>query len=193
MDEMEENQLLINRTGTWIKTRSERVESWMETITTTLKTHGYRLWKSTTTTTTSIGRRSLSFYHLSHDSLNVNFYEDGHINFSAKNVRNLYSTLLPHLEKKLRVEFRCISSDGGTSYERHWEFGYRKYLDDYLRSRVRSLDLPVSVLKKCGEKDNVNYVGMVEDGEGEVSTEDGLMGNLTSHNNNNKENRFHAF
>ena len=181
MDEMEENQLLINRTGTWIKTRSERVESWMETITTTLKTHGYRLWKSTATTRTSNGPRSLSFYHLSHDSLNANFFEDGHVNITAKNVRNLYATLLPLFEKKLKVEFHCISLDGGT-YERHGEFGYREYLEDYLRSRVRSLDLPVSLLQKCGEKDNVNYVGMGEDIESEEEEE-----------KEKEDNYFHAF
>jgi len=160
MDEMEENQLLINRSGTWIKTNKENIDSWISSITITLKNQGFRLWKSTCNNSI----RSLSFYHLSYESLNLQCFDDGHINITAKNIKNLYSSIIPRLETKLNIKFNCWSTDG-VKFESHEKYGYREYLDDYLNNRVNFLNLPRSILQKCSEKDKINYMKMRIDRE----------------------------
>lgn len=127
---MKDNQIKIDPSGVWIKTRRSNVQLWRSLITETLKFHGFQLLHSTPFKD--------SYYELSSDhhvhqfdsfeQLSVNVFRNGHIRIDVRNIDRFFECIIPHLERTLDVKFQWVPGS-----EKHM---HTETVCDYLTDKI---------------------------------------------------------
>ncbi len=108
---MKENQIQIDPSGVWIKSRRANVQLWRSLITETLNFHGFHLMHSTPFKD--------SYYELSSDrhhvhqfesfeQVSVNVFRNGHIRINVRDMDLFFEYIIPHLERTLDVKFQWV-------------------------------------------------------------------------------------
>lgn len=99
---MSENCIKINETGVWIKTASRQVRRVRRCITEGLKDmFGYSLLQEA-----EFNQFVDMTFKKGEEILAVRCFRDGRVQLTTKKVRNLFETIIPHVENTLNIRFR---------------------------------------------------------------------------------------
>ena len=107
---MKENELKVNSTGIWLKTKAEKMESWRARITDFFKLNGFRFL--------TVNQQTESVHvtlQKGKESIILNYFTDGRIQLTIKDVDTLLEKFLPQMENSLDVKFKHITEEGFTS------------------------------------------------------------------------------